>query len=30
VLLALAAAFVIWIARLNEGAQNEYDIFFKQ
>lgn len=29
-LLALVAAFVIWIARLNEGAQNEYDIFFKQ
>lgn len=29
-LLALAAAFVIWIARLSEGAQNEYDIFFKQ
>ncbi|VWX47017.1 MlaD family protein [Novosphingobium sp. 9U] len=30
VLLALLAAFVIWIARLNQGAQNEYDIFFKQ
>ncbi|PEQ13940.1 mammalian cell entry protein [Novosphingobium sp. PC22D] len=30
VLLALVAAFVIWIARLNEGAQNRYDIFFKQ
>lgn len=30
VLLAALAAFVIWIARLNEGAQNEYDIFFKQ
>ncbi len=29
-LLAMAAAFVIWIARLNEGAQNRYDIFFKQ
>lgn len=29
-LLALIAASVIWIARLNEGAQNEYDIFFKQ
>lgn len=29
-LIALVAAFVIWIARLNEGAQNEYDIFFKQ
>lgn len=30
VLLAALAAFVIWIARLNEGSQNEYDIFFKQ
>jgi phospholipid/cholesterol/gamma-HCH transport system substrate-binding protein len=30
VLLAALAAFVIWIARLNQGAQNEYDIFFKQ
>lgn len=30
VLLALLAAFVIWIARLNQGSQNEYDIFFKQ
>lgn len=29
-LLALAAAFIVWIARLNEGAQNEYDIFFRQ
>ncbi len=29
-LLAALAAFVIWIARLNEGSQNEYDIFFKQ
>ena len=29
-LLALAAAFVLWIARLSEGSQNEYDIFFKQ
>lgn len=29
-LLALVAAFVIWIARLNEGRQNEFDIFFKQ
>lgn len=29
-LLAALAAFVLWIARLNEGAQNEYDIFFKQ
>jgi phospholipid/cholesterol/gamma-HCH transport system substrate-binding protein len=30
VLLAMLAACVIWIARLNQGAQNEYDIFFKQ
>ena len=30
VLLAMVAAFIIWIARLNEGAQNEYDVFFKQ
>ena len=29
-LLALLAASVVWIARLNEGRQNEYDIFFKQ
>lgn len=29
-LLALAAAFIVWIVRLNEGAQNEYDIFFRQ
>lgn len=29
-LLAGLAAFVLWIARLNEGAKNEYDIFFKQ
>ncbi|MDE8652634.1 MlaD family protein [Novosphingobium album (ex Liu et al. 2023)] len=29
-LMALLAAFVVWIARLNEGAQNQYDIFFKQ
>ena len=29
-LLALLAAFIIWIARLNEGVQNEYDVFFKQ
>jgi phospholipid/cholesterol/gamma-HCH transport system substrate-binding protein len=28
--MALLAAFVIWIARLNQGAQDEYDIFFKQ
>ncbi|CCA92769.1 MULTISPECIES: MlaD family protein [unclassified Novosphingobium] len=30
VLLALLAAFIIWIARLNEGERTEYDIFFKQ
>ncbi|MEL7446563.1 MAG: MlaD family protein [Pseudomonadota bacterium] len=30
VLLALLAAFIIWIARLGQGVQNEYDIFFKQ
>jgi phospholipid/cholesterol/gamma-HCH transport system substrate-binding protein len=30
VLLAVVAAFIIWIARLNQGDQNEYDIFFKQ
>ena len=29
-LLAMLAAFIIWIARLNEGTRNEYDIFFKQ
>jgi len=29
-MLALVAAFTIWIARLGEGSQNEYDIFFKQ
>ena len=29
-LLAALAAFIIWISRLSEGAQNEYDIFFKQ
>lgn len=30
VLLALLAAVIIWVARLNEGLQNQYDIFFKQ
>ncbi len=30
VLLAAMAAFIIWIARLNAGEQNEYDVFFKQ
>jgi phospholipid/cholesterol/gamma-HCH transport system substrate-binding protein len=29
-LLAALAAFVMWIVHLNEGAQNDYDIFFKQ
>jgi phospholipid/cholesterol/gamma-HCH transport system substrate-binding protein len=29
-LLIALAAFIIWIARLNEGAVNEYDIFYKQ
>ncbi len=30
VLLALIALAVVWLAGLNKGAQNEYDIFFKQ
>ena len=29
-LLGALAAFIIWIARLNDGAQDDYDIFFKQ
>jgi phospholipid/cholesterol/gamma-HCH transport system substrate-binding protein len=29
-LLAGLAGLTIWIARLNQGAQNDYDIFFKQ
>ncbi|MEP3050290.1 MAG: MlaD family protein [Erythrobacter sp.] len=29
-LLAALAAFIIWIARLGQGEQNEYDIFYKQ
>jgi len=29
-LLALVAAGVVWIARLNQGVQGEYDIFFPQ
>jgi phospholipid/cholesterol/gamma-HCH transport system substrate-binding protein len=29
-LLAMLAAFIVWIARLNEGAQDEYDIFYNQ
>lgn len=30
VLLAALAAFVVWIARINQGAANEYDIFYQQ
>ena len=30
VLLAALAAFILWIARLSEGSQNDYDIFFRQ
>jgi phospholipid/cholesterol/gamma-HCH transport system substrate-binding protein len=30
VLMAVLAAFIIWIARLSEGDQHEYDIFFSQ
>lgn len=30
VLLAALAAFIVWLARLGEGASQEYDIFFKQ
>jgi phospholipid/cholesterol/gamma-HCH transport system substrate-binding protein len=29
-LLAMVAAFIIWIARLGEGDQRRFDIFFKQ
>ncbi|MHA7819262.1 MAG: MlaD family protein [Erythrobacter sp.] len=29
-LLAALAVFIVWIARLNEGASNEYDIFYQQ
>ena len=29
-LLGALAAFFIWIARLNEGSQKHFDIFFKQ
>lgn len=29
-LLAALAAFIIWIARLGQGQQNEYDILFEQ
>ncbi|MBX9898056.1 MAG: MCE family protein [Qipengyuania sp.] len=30
VLLAMLAAFIIWLARLGQGDQKDYDIFFKQ
>ncbi|MEM6585714.1 MAG: MlaD family protein [Pseudomonadota bacterium] len=30
ILLVSLAAAVVWIARLGQGAQNEYDIFYKQ
>jgi phospholipid/cholesterol/gamma-HCH transport system substrate-binding protein len=30
VLLAMLAAFIVWIARLGQGAQDEYDIFYGQ
>ena len=29
-ILGALALFIVWLARLGEGAQNEYDIFFKQ
>ena len=29
-LVAMLAAAIIWIARLNEGTQNQFDIFFRQ
>ena len=29
-LLALLAAFIIWLSRSNEGSKKEYDIFFQQ
>ena len=29
-LLAALAVFIVWIARLNQGDVNEYDIFYKQ
>ncbi|GMN03293.1 MlaD family protein [Erythrobacter sp. MTPC3] len=29
-LMAALAAFIIWIARLGQGQQNEYDIFYSQ
>jgi len=30
VLLAALAAFIVWLTRMGEGAQNEYDIFYGQ
>ncbi len=30
VLLAVLALFLVWLARINSGADKEYDIFFKQ
>lgn len=30
VLLAALAGFIVWIARLGQGAQDEYDIFYNQ
>lgn len=30
ILLAMLAAFIVWLARLGQGDQKEYDIFFKQ
>lgn len=29
-LLAALAAFIVWLARLGQGQQNEYDIFYQQ
>lgn len=29
-LLALLAAFIVWLSRANDGAKKEYDIFFQQ
>ena len=29
-LLVALAAFILWLARLGQGAQNEYDIFYAQ
>jgi len=30
ILLAALAAFIVWLARLGQGVQNEYDIFYAQ